>query len=148
MHAGYLLVESPAAHPGLVRLRMTEQPPAQPDTDRAADAANASGILHYCAYFQRLDLARMHAHTALRWRLVDIDAGLYRASPLAATVAVDSLDLGRQRIYIDPALLDDPAFHRRTRDRTRRRRWRDWLWSLVGLLALLLLIATASLFGF
>lgn len=133
MHAGYLVVETHATHPGLVRIREADQAPATP-------AAGGSPRLRYAAYFDDLDAARMHAHDKLRRRLVDVDTGLYRSDLVTAVAAVEAINLRHRQIYVDPDIGEDPALTAAVRaDRARQARVAR-VWQLVGVIALLLLI--------
>jgi hypothetical protein len=81
----------------------------------------------------------MHAQTALGRRLVDIDAGLYRVDPVTAVAAVEAIELSHRRIYIDPEIAADPRLSAEIAQRHRHQGWVGWIWTSVGLLALLVL---------
>jgi len=134
MHPGYLLTETSATHPGLARLFLAERVPPAP-------AAGADTELRHAAQFNDIDMARMHAHEMLRRRLVDIDAGLYRATALEAIAAVESIGIRHRRVFLDPALAADPALARAIAAHRARRHRRDRMWRLVGIAALLFLVA-------
>ena len=136
MQGGYLLIETHPGHPGLVRIRTAATAPAEPATDDV-DAPR----LRYAARFDDLSAAHMHAHELLRRRLVDVDSRLYRADPVTAVSAAESIGLRHRRVYIDPELAADPALTQ-TVERYRARRERLWrLWNGVGIGALLFLLA-------
>ena len=133
MRSGYLLLETSASHPGLVRVFITAALPPLPGP--AADPA-----LRHAVRCADIDLVRMHAHELLRRRLVDIDAGLYRAGPLEAVAAVESIDLDHRRVYLDPALANDPGLGPAIAALIARRQRRDRVWEWVGMAALGLLL--------
>lgn len=133
MHRGYLLVETHAMHPGLVRIREAEAAPA----DRVG---NGGPRVRYVARFDDLDAARMHAHERLRRGLVDVDAGLYRSDPLTAVAAVAAVDLSHREVYVDPALADDPALAATIAAHRARQQRVGTTWRLVGAAAVLLLV--------
>jgi hypothetical protein len=133
MRSGYLLLETSASHPGLVRIFITATLPPLPGP--AADPE-----LRHAVRFDDIDVARMHAHELLCRRLVDIDAGLYRAGPLEAVAAVESIGLSHRRVYLDPALAADPALEPAIATLIARRQRRDRIWEWVGMAALGLLL--------
>lgn len=134
MYGGYLLIETDKRQPGMVRIRETAAPPAFSTRDRTGT------LVRYAARFDDVSAARMHAHAALRHRLVDIDAGLYRSDPIAAVAAVDASDLTHRRFYLDPLLASDPALDAAIACRRQRLRTLDRIWHIVGGLAILLLL--------
>jgi len=136
MEAGYLLIETDDAHPGLVRLRTAETLQHQPT---APDGVRGRRV-RYAAHFTDLDAGRMHAHDLLRRSLVDVDVGLYRCPPLAAVSAVESVGLRHRRVLIDPDLAADPALARAIAERRRRRQRIDRTWRMVGIVALVFLL--------
>jgi hypothetical protein len=139
MYGGYLLVETDKRHPKLVRIRETASAPPLPARERPGS------VVRYAARFDDVSAARMHAHTALRHRLVDVDAGLYRSDPIAAVAAVDASDLTHRRFYLDPLLANDPALDTAIAYRRQRRRIVDRIWHIVGGLAILLLVVKLTL---
>lgn len=145
MQPGVLYLETHAAHPGLVRLALADTPPA---TDPSGDDSAAARV-RYVARFADGDAALMHAHELLRRRLVDLDARLYRASLPSAIAAIESLDLSHRRIYVDPGLdaASVAAIEEREAGLVRHRRAVNRVWTVVGYVALglLLLRAVASL---
>jgi hypothetical protein len=134
---GYVLVETRSDRPGLVRIRTTREPPAL-DADRSNDPSEPQ--IRFAAFFEAVQIAGMHAHTALQRRLVDVDAGLYRVEPLAAVAAIDAIDLRHRRVHLDPTLAADPKLPAQIERRLTRLRWRNRLWTLIGLLAVLFLL--------
>ena len=96
--------------------------------------------IRYVAAFDSLAIALMHAQTALRRCLIDVEAGLYRTDPLTAVAAVDAIDLRHQVRYLDPELAADPRLSVLTGQRRARRRRIDRVWTAVGILAILLLL--------
>lgn len=134
MERGYLLIETDPARPGVVQARTSGEAPA------------VTPGLRFVARFDDIDAAMMHLHTALRWRLIDVDARLYRAEIADAVAAADAIALDHRRIYLDPALADDPAIAEGiARLQARHRRW-DRIFTGIGIAAVLLLIIQA-LFG-
>jgi hypothetical protein len=134
MHSGYLTIETNPAYPGTIRLRGVQSLP----TDRPAS-------LRYAARFNDLDAALMHFHTALRHHLVDLDLRLYRCSDRIAVAVAEAIELPHRQVYIDADLARDrdldAAIERLHRS---HRRW-ERFFDVVGILALLLLLATAFL---
>lgn len=94
----------------------------------------------YCARFNDVDTAMMHAHLALCRKLLDIDAHLYRASPLEAAAAADALALRHRVIHLDPAVENDPRFKELVQRTKRRARRIGRFCNAVGLAAICLLI--------
>ncbi|MGB5735933.1 MAG: hypothetical protein WBM40_15965 [Thiohalocapsa sp.] len=134
MRSGYLTIETHPAYPDVLRLSgMETLPPERPDS------------LKYAARFNDLDAALMHFHSALRRRLVDVDRRLYRGPAASAVAAADAIELPHRRIFIDPELQQDPAVAESI-ERLHRshHRW-ERFFDLIGLGALLLLLAIAFL---
>jgi hypothetical protein len=136
MDAGYLLIETDDAHPGLVRLFTAE---ALPGRSTSADAVGGRQ-LRYAAHFVDVIAGRMHAHALLRHSLVDVDAGLYRCSPLAAIAAVESIGLRHRRALLDPEVAEDPSLVKAIAERRRRRQRAERTWQIVGIVALVFLL--------
>lgn len=136
MRSGYLIVETRADQAGLVRIYSVDhQPaPASESTDPAMPR------IRYAASFGSLDVALMHAQTALHGCLIDVEAGLYQTDPLTAVAAVDAIDLGHQVQYLDPELAANPRLSAAIEQRRTRRRWINRAWNAVGILAILLLL--------
>lgn len=141
MQPGVLYLETHAAHPGLVRVALADAPPPT--------GTNVPARVRYAARFADRDAALMHTHELLRRRLVDVDARLYRTSLPAAIAAIESLDLSHHRLYVDPGLdADSVAAIGAAQTRlVRHRQLADRVWTVVGYVALglLLLRAVASL---
>lgn len=134
MPSGYLVVQGHPAHPGRARLLAGEDLP-QPEQP----GSNGPSIV-YCARFNDIETAMMHAHLALCRKLVDIDAHLYRTSPLEAAAAVDALALRHRVIQIDPAVESDPKFDELVQREKRRAHRVARLCNTVGIAAIVLLI--------
>ncbi|MFM1892067.1 MAG: hypothetical protein RLZ44_1144 [Pseudomonadota bacterium] len=135
MQPGYLSLETSASHPGLVRIRsLPDGPPPLPQGPGLAPDPAVRLVMRY----QDLDAARMHAHSALRRRLVDVDAGTYRASLEEAVAGIEAIDLSHRLIYLDPDL--DATTRRAIDARIAARRQRqalvDRIWQIVGGLAI------------
>lgn len=137
MRQGYLSVLTHPDHPGQIRLVASVEPPPS----GASVPAPHDASLRYCARFNDLDAGLMHAHTALRRRLIDIDTHRYRADPVTAIAAVDGIALGHRQVYLDPEVAASPQLHAAVaRARARTRSW-DRIWNGVGILAVLFLLA-------
>jgi hypothetical protein len=134
MHSGYLTVETNPAYPGTIRLRGVDALP----TDRPAS-------LKYASRFTDLDAALMHFHSALRRHLVDLERRIYSTSVSTAIAVAEAIELPHRRAFIDPDLADDHDLNKEIDRLHRSHRRRDRLFNLVGVLALLLLLATAFL---
>ena len=144
MRQGYLLIETHPDFPGRVRLLRTDRLPAElaePDSG----SPPAQPRIRYAALFNDLDVAAMHAHTALRRGLIDIDARLYRTDPVRAVAAVESIGLRHRRVYLDPDLAADPTLKTEITRREARLRRRDQVWNGIGILALALLLLKLAL---
>jgi hypothetical protein len=142
MRQGYLSVETHPDHPDQVRIVPSERAPVPPDaTAPDLHAARVRCVVR----FEDLDVATMHAHTALRRRVVDIDDHRYRVDPVTAVAAIDAIGLRHQRIHLDPAVANDPALADSVEHLRARRRRRDAIWNGVGLTALIWLLVQAIL---
>lgn len=145
MRQGYLLIEAHPDYPDRVRLVTSDRPPSEPPSPPSGMPPGHHPRILYAALFNDLDVAAMHAHTALRRDLVDIDAHLYRTDTLWAVAAVESIALNHRRIYLDPDLASDPRLGTEiARRQGRLRRW-DRVWNGIGLLAVLLLVLKLAL---
>jgi hypothetical protein len=89
----------------------------------------------------------MHAHRALRRRLLDLEEGLYCCDAVEAVVAVEVSVPTHRTAYLDPELAQDPRFAEITATRRNRQRRADLVWQAVGIAAVLFLV-TKILFGF
>ena len=136
MHSGYLTIETNPAYPGTVRLRGIDALPAP---------ADGTSKLLYAARFTDLDAALMHFHTPLRRHLVDLERRLYRTPDAKAIAVAEAIELPHRRVFIDPGLADDRELAAAINRLHRSHRRRDRIFDLIGLLALLLLLATAFL---
>lgn len=139
MRQGYLLIETHPDFPGRVRLLRADRLPAElaePDSG----SPPVQRRIRYAALFNDLEVAAMHAHSALRRGLIDIDAHLYRTDPVRAVAAVESIPLRHRRVYLDPVLAADPTLGAEIARREARSRRRDQIWNGIGILALALLL--------
>jgi hypothetical protein len=136
MHGGYLAIETNSSLPGLVRLVESACVPSL-----SAGLDDKRGVrIRYAAHFDDVNAGHMHAHSALRRCLVDIDAGLYRSDVITAVAAVDASDLNHRLSYIDPDLARDPSLAEATSARRRLHRLSDRAWYAVGLAAAMILL--------
>jgi hypothetical protein len=139
MRQGYLLIETHQGFPERVRLLTADRPPGT-TLDTAPAGLSVTPQIRYAARFSDLDAALMHAHTALRRQLIDIDAHLYRIDPVRAVAAVEAIALPHRQVFLDPELKSDPLLRTEITRRQRRQRLTDRIWNGVGALALLLLL--------
>ncbi len=139
MRQGYLLIETHPDFPGRVRLLSADRPPPEP-METAPGGSPDKPQIRYAALFNDLDVAVMHAHTALQRGLIDIDTQLYRADPARAVAAVEAIALQHRRVYLDPKLAANPLLDAEIARRRRRLRRRDRVWNGIGILALLMLL--------
>ena len=143
MYAGYLVIETNRACPGVVRILETASLPPE---DRRGDRFGEGPQVRYVAHFSDLSAGRMHAHRALSRRLVDLEKGLYRCDAVDAVAAVEASVPTHRMAYLDPDLAQDPRFARITVARRNRHRLADLIWHSVGIVAVLYLLSKV-LFG-
>lgn len=141
MTPGYLIVETNPQSPGLVRLAVLpknpETVPRDPEGPRIV----------FVSRFNDSEAALMHTHAVLRRRLVDIDAGLYRAPPDQAIAAVRAVDLRHHEVYLDPDISEAlsariEALQARL---IRRKQWTRQVFETIGYIALAMLIGNLFL---
>jgi hypothetical protein len=142
MECGHLIVESGGAHAERVRIYTSGKPPALPTPSGGGRAPRPCHVV----FFNDLSAARMHAHELLRRKLIDVDAGLYRATPMEAVAAIESIDLAHRRIYLDPDIAADRALSERVARLRSSRLRAELTWRLIGFGALILLVIKV-LFG-
>lgn len=135
MYSGYLVIEIHSSHPGLVRVFETSTFPRPPSL-----AYHKNPRVLYGAHFDDLSAGHMHAHTALRRRLLNVDDGLYRVDPITAVAAVDASTLSHYRVYLNPELEADPRLGAAIAEKRSRHRLADRIWRAVGISGLLLLL--------
>jgi hypothetical protein len=92
---GYVLLESNAEHPGLIRVANVE---TRPDPEPVNHHASR---IHCVIAFDDGDAAVLHFHEALKRRLVDPDTRLYRAPVEQGIAALDAIDLRHRVLYLD-----------------------------------------------
>jgi hypothetical protein len=92
---GYVLLESNAEHPGLIRVANVE---IRPDP---APTGHETTRIHCVVAFDDSDAAVLHFHEALKRRLVDPDTHLYRAPVEQGIAALDAIDLRHRVLYLD-----------------------------------------------
>lgn len=139
---GYLIVETRADRPDLVRVFGAAQKPSLSDGTTVDPSRPRIG---YAAFFPALHIARMHAQTALRHVMVDAEAGLYRTDPVTAAAAVDAIDLAHRRLFLAPEIESDPRFLAQIEKRFKRHRLANRIWTAVGILAIILLVLFAQI---
>ena len=144
MYGGYLVIETDRAHPGVVRILETASLPPE---YRRGHRQGKGPRVRYAARFDDLSAGRMHAHGALRRRLLDADMCLYRCDPVDAVAAVQASELSHRTAYLDPELAEDPRLAEITATIRKRHRIADWAWRAVGVAAVLFLVIKI-LFGF
>ncbi|MCG6859712.1 MAG: hypothetical protein LJE70_00250 [Chromatiaceae bacterium] len=135
MGEGYLVIETHAEHPGLVRILAAKANPGESELRGGADPR-----VRYVARFDDLDAAQMHVHARLKRRLVDVDTRLYRADAIASVAAAQSLALRHRQIYLDPELARDPKLKQAIERHRRQHRAADRFWQLVGAAAVIFLL--------
>jgi len=142
MEQGYLIIETHAEHPKMVRIRRADTPP---ETPGVGDRTNPR--VRYIARFGDASAAQMQTHAGLRHYLVDADTSLYRCDPAIAAAAAQTLELRHSEIYLDPELAASTAFSKAAAKHRSRHRLADRLWQVVGILAVVFLLVKL-LFGF
>ena len=142
MRQGYLSLETHPEHPDQVRIIASER---RPDPANSREPGPHAPRVRCVVRFEDLDAAAMHAHTALRRRLVDIDSHRYRIDPVAAVAALDSIGLRHERVHLDPALASDPSLGTSIQRLTARRRRIEAFWNGMGIIALIWLLALVAL---
>jgi hypothetical protein len=145
MDTGFLFLQTSPSHPGLVRILTTT---AEAPNPASRDGPAADPPIRFVARFNDLDAARLHAFSALRRHLVDLDAGLFRVGIIDAIAAVDSIRLPHRLMFLDPGLSAEEKSLLTARIGRHRRRGRraDQAWRLVGWIAIawLVLLAISS----
>ncbi|KAA6186613.1 hypothetical protein F2Q65_04335 [Thiohalocapsa marina] len=137
MRAGYLILRTDPAQPGMVTVRGADHPP---DT-AGKDAEN----LIFIARFSSLDIALMHFHTGLRRRLVDLNRHLYRATPAEAVAVAEAIELSHRPVYIAPDLAENREVTARVETLHRRHQMTDRLFNGIGIAAVILLLVLMAL---
>lgn len=135
MESGYLYLETHPDHPGLLHLVLAGIAPIPPK-------GAAGGIIRYVARFNDGATAHMRVQSALRRRLVDIDAGIYRVELADAMAAIEAEELNHRRVWLDPDL-DEVTLARMAEQAARRRQRRRTLnrvWQAVGAAGLVWLV--------
>jgi hypothetical protein len=143
MQCGHLIVETGGAQPERVRIYASGYPPPLPKPQERGQDPRPCHVV----FFDDLSAARMHAHELLRRKLIDVESGLYRATPIEAVAAVESIDLAHRRVYLDPDIAADRALSERVARLRSSRLRAERTWRLIGFAALILLVIKA-LFGF
>lgn len=144
MYAGYLVIETNTAYPGVVRILETASLPPE---DRRGHRHGEGPQVRYAGHFDDLSAGRMHAHGALSRRLLDLEEGLYRCDVVDAVAAVEASVPTHRTAYLDPELAQNPRFAEITATRRSRHLLADLVWRAIGIAALLFLV-TKVLFGF
>ena len=145
MDTGFLFLQTSPSHPGLVRMLTTTSEAPNP---ASRDGPAADPAIRFVARFNDLDAARLHAFSALRHHLVNLDASLFRVGIIDAIAAVDSISLPHRLLFLDPDLSAEERslLTARIARHRRRRRRADQAWRLVGWIGIawLVLLALAS----
>ncbi|MCF7983283.1 MAG: hypothetical protein K9L70_02675 [Thiohalocapsa sp.] len=134
MQAGYLVVETNPALPGIVRVRGAATPPSFDSPD-----------VRFCARFTDIDAALMHFHAGLRRRLIDADNKLYRSDVRDAVAVAGAIELSHRTVYMAPSLSDDPQLARLIERLHARHAAVDRTFNAIGIFALILLVAMTLL---
>jgi hypothetical protein len=146
MEIGFLFLQTSPSHPGLVRILTTTAEAPKPASH---DGSAADPAIRFVARFNDLDAARLHAFSALRRHLVDLDGGLFRVGIVDAIAAVDSISLPHRLFFLDPDLSaeEKSLLTARIARHRRRNRRADQAWRLVGWIGIawLVLLALSSL---
>jgi hypothetical protein len=142
MEEGYLIIETNAEHPQMVRIHTSDAPPAEPGPEPLTGPR-----VRYAARFNDLSAALMQTHTRLRHCLVDVETGLYRSDPITAISAAQSVALRHRQVYLDPEISENRAFAKAISRHQWRHRLADRFWQAVGAIAVLFLLVKL-LFGF
>jgi hypothetical protein len=141
---GFVYLETSNSHPGMVRLGASRVlgGPEPPRPGARTDPA-----IRLIVRFRDVEAGMMHAHNALRRRLVDVDARTYRASLEEGVAAIEAVELPQQRIYLDPELGPGTlATIAAMTDRQHARHgWQDRFWQIVGGLGVGLLVLMSLL---
>jgi len=147
MESGLLYLETSASHPGLVRIRAeTDQTDSLSETQKApGDDADGRLVLR----FHDIDAARMHAHQAMRGRLVDVDVGTYRVPLVEAIACIQAIKLKHQPVYLDPTLTGQMLgdITKRVQAKKRHAANVDRIWQIVGGLAVAFLVLLGTTLG-
>ena len=147
MESGLLYLETSPSHEGLVRIRSETDAARALSKTQTAPGDDAQGRL--VLRFHDIDAARMHAHQAMRRRLVDVDAGTYRVSLIEAIACIQAIRLKHQPVFIDPTLteqmLGDIAI--RVKAKQRHAANVDRFWQIVGGLAVVFLVLLGTTLG-
>ena len=148
METGYLFVESSPTHPGIVRIRIAASNSAE-IPDLPALSPTDDGVVRLVARFRDVEAARMHAHEALRRRLLDPENRTYRAEVNEVLAAIDAIGLQHQRVYRDPDLsaADLANIEGRVAAIQRHAMYVDRAWQIVGGLAVAFLVLLAMTSG-
>lgn len=135
MKTGYLALETHPDKPGLVRLIESETDP------RLTADSDSPALTRYVLKFTDIDAAFMHAQSAMKRKLVDLNARLYR-KPLAEAMGdLDAIELNHELVWQDPDLseaeldsMEDEVEHRQSRQRQRDRIVQVVKWIAIALL--------------
>lgn len=99
MQSGYLALETHPDNPGMVRLISNNENPQLHDEP-------SSGTLRFVLKFHDIEAAFMHAHTAMRHQLVDLNSHLYKKSLAEAMGDLESIQLHHELVWKDPSLTE------------------------------------------
>ncbi len=130
MESGYLLLETRPEQPGIIWAR----------TQREAPQPGAKG-LRFAARFGDIEAALMHFHQQVRRHLRSLEPRSYAVDLSEAVAAVDAIELDHRRIYTDPSLPEVDAIDARIEELHRWHRYKDRVLQVVGIVAVLFLVA-------
>lgn len=138
MNEGYLSLETHPDRPGLVRLVSSDEDPR--------GHHEGSGNTRFVLKFQDIHAAFMHAHTAMRHSMVDLNNHLYKKSLAEAMGDLESIELRHEPIWKDPDLsseeldvMEHEIEHRHEQQARRDRFVQIIKWVAIGLLVFNLL---------
>ena len=146
MQDGYLIVSTNSARPGLVRLRgELDNPFPSAGGPGGLPERGPGDLIVYVARFRDLEAALMHFHTGLSRRLVDVNRRLYKAAAADAVAVAQCIELPHRPIFIDPDVAQSPQLEAATARIRRRHRVVRRIFDVVGILALVALVASSLL---
>ena len=101
MEVGYLSLETHPDRPGMVRLVSSETDP------RTEKTREGSGKTRFILRFKDIDAAFLHAQTAMRRKLADLNNRLYNKTLGEAMGDLQAIQLDHEVVWTDPDISDD-----------------------------------------